>query len=78
MNQLWNGLFAVASLIVGLALVATLVSRNANTSGVLNAAAGGLATDIRAATAPVTGTGLGGFESLGYGGGLTLMGAPLG
>lgn len=76
MNQLWNGLFTVASLIVGLALVATLVSRNANTSGVLNAAAGGLATDIRAATAPVTGAS--DFGSLNYGGGLTLMGAPLG
>jgi hypothetical protein len=74
MNALWNGLFGVATLIVGLALVATLVSRSANTSGVLQAASGGLATDIRAATEPVTGAS--GFS--GFGGGLTLMGAPLG
>lgn len=66
-----NAFVSVALALVGLAVIATLVSKNANTTGVLSSSFGGLATGIKAATAPVTG-------SIGYDfGGLTGLGSPL-
>lgn len=53
MNAFTEGLVSIALAIVGLGVVATLVSRNANTSGVLTAAGGALATGITAAQGPV-------------------------
>ena len=41
--------------IVGLAIIATLVSQNARTPEVISASFGGFGDAIRAATAPVTG-----------------------
>lgn len=52
-----EGLMTVALAIVGVAMVAVLVSKNANTSGVLAASGGALATGITAAIAPVTSVG---------------------
>lgn len=75
MNNFWNSITAVATAIVGLAIIATLVSKNANTSGVINAASTGFAGALRAAQAPVTGGG--GLGSLDFGG-MTMLGAPLG
>lgn len=49
------GIVTIATAIVGLAILATLVSKNANSSGVISAATGGFAQDISAAVAPVTG-----------------------
>lgn len=54
MGNIVNSLVSVATVIVGLAFVAVLVSRNANTANVISATAGGLATAINAATAPVS------------------------
>jgi PRD1 phage membrane DNA delivery len=77
MNELTNALVAVGTAIVGLAIIAVLVSRNANTSGVIQASTSGFATDLAAAEAPVTGGGgYGGLAA--YGGGMTLLGAPEG
>jgi hypothetical protein len=42
-------------MIVGLAMVAILVSQRANTSDVLRALTGGMSDLIKAATSPVTG-----------------------
>ena len=76
MGNFWNTITAVATAIVGLAVIATLVSRNANTSGVITAASTGFSGAIRAATGPVTGSsGLTGFD---FSGGMTMLGAPLG
>jgi hypothetical protein len=75
MSELTNALVAVGTAIVGLAIIAVLVSRNANTVGVIQAGTGGFATDLSAAEAPVTG-GSGGLSA--YGGGMTLLGAPEG
>lgn len=55
MSGILNNLVAVALAIVGLAVVAVLVSNNANTSNVITATAGGLSKAITAAVAPVAG-----------------------
>ena len=43
--------------IVGVAIIAVLVSRNANTAGVIQAGAGGFSQSLGTALSPVTGTG---------------------
>ncbi len=55
MDNLTSGVVTIATAIVGVAILAVLVSRNANTSGVIKAASGGFAEALRAATGPVTG-----------------------
>jgi len=61
-DQLIASVVTVATAIVGLAIIAVLVSNNANTSGVIQAGGSAFASDIAAAVAPVTGsTGIGGF-----------------
>lgn len=61
MNDFWAGIVSIGTAIIGVALVAVLVSRNANTAGVLGTAAGGFSQALSAAEAPVTGGGFGGF-----------------
>lgn len=67
MSELWQGVITIASAIVGLAILAVLVSNSANTTGVISAASSGFAQDLSAAVSPVTG-GTGGFGTniLGY------------
>lgn len=57
MNDVISSAVTVATGIIGLALVAVIVSKNANTSGVIGAAASGFAKDLGAAVSPVTGGG---------------------
>ena len=54
-ENLVTGLITVATAIVSLAVLATLVSKQANTAGVINAAGNALGNSITAAVAPVTG-----------------------
>jgi hypothetical protein len=51
----------IAVAIVGVATLAVLVSRNANTAGVIRAGGSAFAEALRAATGPVTGGGMNGF-----------------
>lgn len=67
MNSMVEAASSIALAVIGLAVVAVLVSKNANTSGVIQASASGLANNIGAAISPVTGTSLN--LSLGYPGG---------
>jgi hypothetical protein len=55
LNAFGEGLVTIVLAIIGLAIVATLVGQKAQTSAVAQAGAGGLAEDIGAAEAPVTG-----------------------
>jgi hypothetical protein len=55
LSSFWEGLVTIALAIVGLAIVATLVSKNAQTGNVIQSSAGGLGEDIEAAVSPVTG-----------------------
>ncbi len=59
-DQLISSVVTVATAIVGLAIIAVLVSRNANTSGVIGAGGSAFAQDIGAAVSPITGGGFGG------------------
>jgi len=56
LNETWSGIVTVLLAIVGVAIVAVLVSQQAQTSGVISAAARGFAADIEAAVSPVTGS----------------------
>ena len=64
MNALAEAGTTVALAIVGLAIIATLVSSRANTAGVIQAGASGFANSLGVAESPVSGTSL--SLSLGY------------
>lgn len=59
MNNVVSQIVVIATAIIGLAIVATLVSRNAQTSQVIQSAGNAFTGAIRAATGPVTGAGAG-------------------
>jgi hypothetical protein len=61
-----EGLVTIALAIVGLAIVSVLVSRNAQTPAVIQAAASGFNNALGVAEAPVTGAGY--TPNLSYGG----------
>lgn len=69
-DQLISSVVTVASAIVGLAIIAVLVSKNANTSNVIGASGNAFSGALSAAEAPVTGmTGLnvtGTYNTAGY------------
>jgi PRD1 phage membrane DNA delivery len=52
-----EGLVSVALAIVGVAIIATLVSKNADTAKILTASGSALATGLQAATGPVMSVG---------------------
>ncbi len=57
MNNFWSGIVTVLVAIIGVAVLATLVSKNANTAAVIKSATGGFADMLGAATGPVGGGG---------------------
>jgi len=59
MDQIWQGVVTIAVAIIGVAVIAVIVSKNANTSQVIQASGGAFAQALSAATAPVTGTSMG-------------------
>jgi hypothetical protein len=64
-DNLVTAIVSIVLAIIGLASLSVILSPNAQTSNVIKSASGGLATDIQAATGPVTGGGLGGGLSFG-------------
>lgn len=75
MNELWGSVVTIATAIVGLAIIAVIVSNRASTASVLQAATGGFAQDLSAAVSPVTGgSGFGGFGNTSFlGSGVSTM-----
>lgn len=67
-NNLVNSVVTVLTAIIGVAIIAVLVGTNAKTTNVIQAAAQGLAQDLGAAEAPVTGGGLDSLSSFTGGG----------
>jgi hypothetical protein len=63
MNQIGPTFVAIVTGVIGLALVAVAVSRNAQTPQVVQSAGGALASIIGAAVQPVTGSSSSGFGS---------------
>lgn len=57
MNKLTSEIAGIVALIIGVAVLAVIVSRNANTVGVIKAAGDAFSGALSAATAPVTGRG---------------------
>lgn len=69
MSELTAAVVTILTAIVGVAILAVLVSKNANTSGVISAAGSAFASDLGTALSPITGGG-GGFTGLsGFGSG---------
>lgn len=62
-DQLIASVVTVATAIVGLAIVAVLVSKQAQTPQVLQAGGSAFSSAIQAAVSPVTGGGLSGFQA---------------
>ncbi len=54
-EQLVTSLTAIATAIVGVAIISVLVSKNANTSGVINAGGSAFSQVLGVAVSPVTG-----------------------
>lgn len=67
-DQLISSVVTIGTAIIGVAILAVLVSRQAQTPAVIQAATAGFAQDLSAAVSPVTGGG--GFGSF-TGGGVT-------
>lgn len=55
LNTFTEAAVTIALAVIGLAIVSVLVSRNANTVGVIQAGASGLANNVAVAESPVTG-----------------------
>lgn len=68
MDNLTNSVVTILTAIVGVAILAVIVSKNSNTSGVISAGGAAFAQALQAATGPVTGSGYA-FTSPTYGGG---------
>ena len=64
MGAFAEGIITIVLAIVGLAIIATLVSPKANTTGVIQAFASGVGNNIGVAESPVTGNNV--ALSLGY------------
>lgn len=56
MNSIIEAISTIALAVIGLAIVSVLVSKNAQTSSVIQASASGLANNIGVAESPVTGS----------------------
>jgi hypothetical protein len=80
-DHIIQSVVTIATAIIGLAILAVLVSRNAQTGGVIAAAGSALANDISAAVSPITGMGARPVVNLGAGGfglgGFSGLGAPI-
>ena len=56
-EQLITSIVTVLTAIIGVAILAVLVSNSSNTTGVIKAASGGFAQDLSAALSPISGSG---------------------
>lgn len=59
-SQLFTSVVTIMTAIVGVAIIAVLVSKNANTAGVISAGGSAFAQDLGVAVSPVTGGAFGG------------------
>lgn len=64
MSDIWQSLTVIALAIVGVATLAVIVSKNANTVGVVNATGAAFSNSLAVAISPVTGAVTGGASSI--------------
>lgn len=62
MSQLTSGLITILAAIVGIATLSVILSKNANTVGVIQAGSQGFSSLLNAAEAPISGNGLSSFN----------------
>lgn len=55
-DNIISGIVTVMTAIIGVAILAVIVSKNSNTSGVISSAGSAFAGALSAATAPITGS----------------------
>lgn len=67
MNQITESIVTIATAIVGVALLALLVSKKSNTAGVISSAGAAFSNALGVATSPVTGASVSGLTGLGGG-----------
>jgi hypothetical protein len=66
MSKVGEQITVILIAIVGVSILAIVLSKNANTTGVISAAAGGFSTALAAALSPITGnSGVANFGGLG-------------
>ncbi len=75
MGETGRAIIAIVSSVIGLSLVAVVLSTRANTAGVISAGGNALTSILGAATAPVTGAGVSNASNLGSAVGGILGGA---
>ena len=63
-DKIFADVMTIATAIVGLAIIAVVVSKNASTASTITAAGKAFSSIIGAAVAPVSGSGLGSLPSL--------------
>lgn len=63
MNEVTTAIVSILTAVIGVAFLATIVSKNANTAGVISAGSSGFSQILNTALSPVTAGG--GFASLG-------------
>jgi hypothetical protein len=56
MDSFWTGITGIATAIIGVAIIAVIVSNRSGSASVIKAATGGFAQDLSAAVGPVTGS----------------------
>lgn len=56
MGRMWEGLVTIGGAVIGLAIVAVLVSQRANTANVISAGGNAFSRVIASAVSPVTGS----------------------
>lgn len=61
MGHFGEQIVSVATAIVGVAIVAVIVSKNANTANVISSASNAFSQALATAVSPITGAGTGGF-----------------
>jgi len=62
-DQLFTSIVSIATAVVGVAILATIVSKNSNTTGVITAASQGFSGILSTALSPVTGGAVTGFSA---------------
>lgn len=67
-DSLMGSIVTILTAIIGVAILAVIVSKNSNTTGVISAGAQGFSQDLGTALSPVTGSSIG---TLGNTGGYT-------
>jgi hypothetical protein len=78
MNGIGQNIAAFAASIIGLAMVAVILSKNSNTQGVLSSAGSSFSGIIGAAVSPVTGGSSGSSSASAFNSALTGFASPTG